>query len=474
MSPCRVVPLLLIAMLPIVAFTANGATIDLCGDYTRDVSITKDDEVTMSCQVYMQSGSTITIGPGSIIKAAESDPMDMKPPALIIMRGAKIMAMGTNEEPITFTSVAVTDENKITASGLWGGLVICGKAITAQTELGTNEFNDPSAEGLEGVYYGGDDPEDDSGVLQYVRVWYGGGVVSNDSEINGITFYAVGNGTTVDHIEVAFNKDDGVELFGGSVNMKFVSILFCGDDGIDMDEGYNGNIQFLFVMTGKDGHHGAEIDSMAGQVVDGVVVKDVDSQPRTLPKVYNAMFVGSVHGTPQSVSSDDQREALLRIREGAGGEWGNMVLANVAKVGLLQSKCGSEIRTHTKPVVDADDQFLWFSPNNVIESIYYGVGLIDLYELEDSDGYPSCQGLEDMIVADDLGLAALPPLLDEDIGLFDPTPLPGSILLEDVDEVPAGGFFTPVDFKGPFSPDEDLWLNCWSWLSENGVIPGDC
>ena len=114
------------------------------------------------------------------------------------------MAMGTADAPITFTSTEVTDDNRITAAGLWGGLVICGKAITAQTALGTNDAMDPEVEGLEGTYYGGDDPEDDSGMLSYVRVWYGGGVVSADSEINGITFYAVGSGTQVDHIEGMF------------------------------------------------------------------------------------------------------------------------------------------------------------------------------------------------------------------------------------------------------------------------------
>ena len=315
--------------------TALGAAIDLCGDYADDVVIAADDEATMSCQVFIKEGASITLEPGATVCALNTGTEDLKPPTLVIERGAKIFAAGTADAPITFTSCDVDDDTRISAAGLWGGLVIVGRAVTAQSSLGTPN-NEPEIEGLPGEYYGGDDPEDDSGVLQYVRVWYGGAAVSPDSEINGITFYSVGSGTTVDHIEVAFNLDDGIELFGGSVNMKYVSILFCGDDGIDMDEGYNGNIQFLFVMTGKDGHHGAEIDSQAYQVVDGALVRGPDTLPRTMPRVYNALFVGSVHGTPQSVSSDDQRDALMRIREGAGGEWANLVVANVAKVGLLQ------------------------------------------------------------------------------------------------------------------------------------------
>lgn len=245
-----------------------------------------------------------------------------------------------------------------------------------------------------------------------------------------------------------------------------MSILFCGDDGIDMDEGYNGNIQFLLVMTGKDGHHGAEIDSMAYQVIDGEQVRLVDSQPRTMPKVYNSLFVGSVHGTPQSVSSDDQREALLRIREGAGGEWANIVAANVARVGLLQTTCGAEERTSFMPDDDVPE-FLWFSSNNIIESIYLPFGFVDLFELEEG-----CDGLTDATTVDELGLVNLGPVVDETPGLkIDPRPTPGSPLFENVDPVPDDPFFTEVDFKGAFGPDEN-WLEGWSWLSENGVLGG--
>jgi len=438
--------------------TARAATIDLCGDYDEDVFVTKDDEVTMNCQVFIKEGAAIYIGEGSTICARNTGIEDLKPPTLVVERGAKIFATGTSEEPITFTSCDVSEDNRITAAGLWGGLVIVGRGVTAQTSLGTNANNDPEIEGLPGEFYGGDDPMDDSGVLQYVRVWYGGAAVSPDSEINGITFYSVGNGTTVDHIEVAFNLDDGIELFGGSVNMKFVSILFCGDDGIDMDEGYNGNIQFLFVMTGKDGHHGAEIDSQAYQVVNGELVRNPDTLPRTMPRVYNSLFVGSVHGTPQSVSSDDQRDALLRIREGAGGEWANLVAANVARVGLLQNTCGSEMRTHDRPDGSESDYF-WFSPNNVISSIYHEYGFIENFSLDDG-----CEGLSEIDVVGDLGLINLPPTVDEDLLSIDPRPSPDSILFEDYDEVPDHPFFTPVDFRGAFG--EDLWLSPWSWLAE--------
>ena len=87
-------------------------------------------------------------------------------------------------------------------------------------------------------------------------MWYGGAAIAANNEINGITFGGVGSGTTVENIEVAFNLDDGVEFFGGTVNVKRVSVLFAGDDGIDTDEGFKGMIQFAYVMIGSGGHHG--------------------------------------------------------------------------------------------------------------------------------------------------------------------------------------------------------------------------
>ena len=103
---------------------------------------------------------------------------------------------------------------------------------------------------LTGRSYGGTDPTDSSGILRYVRVWHGGAIIGADNEINGLTFGGVGSGTIVEHCEVAFNLDDGFEFFGGTVNAKWLSVLFCGDDAFDADQGYVGRVQFLFVMNG--------------------------------------------------------------------------------------------------------------------------------------------------------------------------------------------------------------------------------
>ena len=415
---------------------------DMCGDITT--STTWSGTVFLTCQVFVKEGATLTITAGTTVKAYRDDGTG-RAPALVIERGAKIMARGTAQQPITFTSAL--DESLLPRRGVWGGLIILGRAPTSHTNVGHAEV-----EGLTGHKYGGNDPTDNSGVIQYVRVWNGGEVIGENNEINGITFAGVGSGTTVDHVEVAFNQDDGIEFFGGTVNAKYLSVLFAGDDGLDMDHGYSGKIQYAFVMTGKDGHHGAEIDSKTNG--------NVNSQPRTFPQVYNALFVGHLQQDPSSVSSDDHRESMLRLREGTGGHFANTVLTNIGHVGIYQDLCGSEERTSSTPLAPSPN-YLYFSPNNIIS----GPG--NVFSLA-----PGCDGLALSTRAAPL-LKAMPSEVDENSFYIDPRPMPNSPVFSDIDPYPSGDpFFTHEKFKGAFNSGHDaLWLSGWSWLSSQGRIP---
>merc|ERR1712185_891969 len=107
-------------------------------------------------------------------------------------------------------------------------------------------------------------------------------------------------------------------MFGGTVNLKYISSIFCGDDAIDTDLGYKGDIQFAFAAVGEDGHHAVEMDG------------NNDDNSRSFPRVYNAMFVGHTEGSVQSVSTDSVTQGVMMLREGTGGEFGNIVVTNVA------------------------------------------------------------------------------------------------------------------------------------------------
>ena len=213
-----------------------------CGSITSDT--VWDKSLTLTCQVFVQAGATLTISPGVTVMADWDGTGDA--PAVIILPGGKINAAGTAAAPITFTTAA--DPSTLPSRGNWGGLIVMGNAPVYGTTT--------AVEGITGYVYGGSDSTESSGTLSYVRVWYGGAVIGADNEINGITLAGVGSGTTVDHCEVAFNLDDGCEFFGGTVNAKYISVLFVGDDAIDTDLGYQGKIQFAYVMIGASGHHG--------------------------------------------------------------------------------------------------------------------------------------------------------------------------------------------------------------------------
>ena len=232
----------------------------------------------MTCQTFVKAGVTLRIQAGTTIFVTPAD-ADGLAPALVIERGAKIVARGTAEEPVTFTSVseAQSDDQALVDTsrggngtvvlgqrGKWGGVIVCGFAPVHPGAVNGVRPTEVQVEGLANVYYGGNDTRDDSGALEYVRIWYAGAVIGADNEINGLTLAGVGNGTFVSHVEVAYCLDDGFEFFGGTVNVRYLSSIFNGDDAFDVDQGYHGKGQFLFAVLGDQGDHGLEIDSQVG------------------------------------------------------------------------------------------------------------------------------------------------------------------------------------------------------------------
>ena len=187
-------------------------------------------------------------------------------------------------------------------------------------------------------------------------MWHGGAKIADDNEINGVTFGGVGSGTVVDHCEVAFNKDDGFEFFGGTVNVKYLSVLFVGDDAFDTDEGYQGKGQFLFAMLGEQGNHGTEMDSK------------YDNMPRSHPQFYGMTIIG---GGPVGRGG-----GLMRLREGTGGKFGNVILTDATDIGVKVDKCASELVVQDLGAVAmsniglagdaATSGYLYFAPSNII------------------------------------------------------------------------------------------------------------
>ncbi|HWN88119.1 MAG TPA: hypothetical protein VNM35_03620 [Chitinophagaceae bacterium] len=229
----------------------TGQTITVSGKINADTTFRKGNTYILKGLVYIKGNHTLTIEPGTVIKGSFSG-ADVA--ALIITRGSKIMAVGTETEPIVFTSAAPNPQ-----SGDWGGIVLCGRASINASYNGINglyqvEGGIDNADG-DGLAGSGDGSpattpvdNDNSGTLKYVRIEYAGYAYQPDKEINSLTMACVGSGTTIDHIQVVYAKDDAYEWFGGTVNCKYLIAYKTQDDDFDTDNGFKGKVQFGLAM----------------------------------------------------------------------------------------------------------------------------------------------------------------------------------------------------------------------------------
>ena len=230
----------------------------------------------LASRVSVVDGVTLTIEPGVIVKGEAGTGANAT--ALIIARGATIMAEGTADSPIIFTSVVdeimpgeVASPNlEPELNGLWGGLIVLGNApISADASSVQIEGIPPSDQnGL----YGGNDAGDSSGVIKYISIRHGGANIGEGNEINGLTLGGVGNTTVIENVEIVANQDDGIEFFGGTVNVKNAVVWNTGDDAIDTDQSWAGTIDNFVVIS--PGDECFELDGPEGAMEAGHVIKN--------------------------------------------------------------------------------------------------------------------------------------------------------------------------------------------------------
>ncbi|MEQ8684312.1 MAG: hypothetical protein RIE86_03425 [Imperialibacter sp.] len=258
--------------------SAAAPVVKVAANIEEDTEWTKGNVYQLDTRVTVLDGVTLTIEAGTIIKG-NAELSGANAAVLMIARGGKIMAEGTAEEPIIMTSTdddiqpgdlsgtTLTDEDT-----KWGGLVVLGKApVSAKTE-------DPQIEGVDAAdtngRYGGTAADDNSGVIKYVSIRHGGAEIAEGSEINGLTLGGVGTGTTIENIEVYNNSDDGIEFFGGTVNVKNVLIYSVGDDALDVDQSYAGTVDNFVVYVDGGSDEGLEIDGREGSLDKSFTIKN--------------------------------------------------------------------------------------------------------------------------------------------------------------------------------------------------------
>lgn len=301
------------------------------GQITSSLYLSNTKKYTLKGIVSVVNNSTLKIAPGAVIQgdtlydASSANPV--KPGTLVITRGSKINATGTDTAPIVFTSKKAAGSR---LSGDFGGVIILGKAPN-------NQSANQGIEGLDPIApfdnkYGGTDAADNSGTLKYVRIEYAGYVLSANNEINGLTLGSVGNGTTIDFVQVTNSFDDSFEFFGGTVNAKHLVSVSARDDDFDFDFGYSGKIQFAVAVRNPNA-----ADASASNMIEcDNDATGSSNVPQTKPVLSNFTLVG-VQTQTEASATNLGPGPLNDGKFGRGNHWrrnANLIMANSVIFGL--------------------------------------------------------------------------------------------------------------------------------------------
>lgn len=440
--------LILTAILSSTFSFANDIIVVDDGSGTGTTVWTADNTYILQGFVFVNSGDSLTIEAGTLIKGASGTGANAS--ALIVARGAYIHAVGTEANPIimTFEGDPLDGSIPYTTKGQWGGLILLGSARLNSV---------PGESAIEGIptseprgLYGGTNDEDNSGMLAYISVRHGGTDIGAGNEINGVTYGGVGSGTSVEYIEVISNADDGMEFFGGTVCVKHALVAFCGDDGFDYDEGYRGAGQYwVVVQEPNDGDRGGEHDG-GTDPEDGI--------PYAAPTIYNATYIGR---------GIDAGKRAATFRDNAGGWYENSIFANWGH-GIDIERLASGEDSYERFLVDT----------LVIESnIFYNcalngttAGASDLFEVSFGSGAVDNGEIANFQAsfADRNNMSADPGITYafEENGF---QLVPTSIVVNGATPS-THPCMDAVTYRGAFAPNTDNWLAGWTDFDAYGYL----
>ena len=446
------------------AAVAADITVTDNGTGTGTITWTSDNVYILDGFVFVNSGQTLTIEAGTVIKGMPGTGAEAS--ALVVARGGRIIANGTASAPIimTFEGDALDGSTPYNTVGQWGGLIILGNAGLNSTPGETQIEGIPETE-PRGIY-GGNNDADDSGILRYVSVRHGGTDIGAGNEINGITFGGVGSNTIVEHVEVFSTADDGFEFFGGTVNVKWASAAFCGDDSFDYDEGWRGKGQFWFTVQDPSdlstGDRGGEHDGGT---------EPEDGTPYAIPTIYNATYIG------QGIAANNR---ALTIRDNAGGKYYNGIFANWARGVDVENLASGQ---------DSYNRFLegdFVMSGNVFQDVVADGDLCagqtatgaQLFRITMGTGWASpadsTAALTESAASFAASFAANGNMAAETGIEYNFTEAGGLNPVPNVNysgATPAtDSWFTAATYKGAFDPGADNWLNNWSAISNYGFM----
>ena len=355
------------------ATAGSGGNVDVTQDISANTTWTADKTYTLKGFIHVLNGATLTIQPGTKIVGDFTTVGS----SLFILRGAKINAVGTADNPIVFTSSRPAGQRQ---PGDWGGLIIVGNAKINRSGAveveGTNtDVNGGSGKNYSVLYSGGTADDDNSGTLSYVRVEFAGYAPKQDQELNSFTFAAVGSGTRISYLQSMAGLDDSYEFFGGGLVGDHLVSYEAGDDHFDMSEGFKGKLQYLIALqttqiTPRTGSgslatdpEGIENDGCNGGGCDN----GYNSTPFTIPVIANFTLVG----TGDAATSGTSGGIGMMLRRGTGGYYVNGVVARYPRGGVSLRDNETYVRagsTGTQDLANADLAIknVLFTENSVI------------------------------------------------------------------------------------------------------------
>ena len=444
-------------------------------------------------KIYVPSGKTLTIQPGTVIKGNTGTSANAT--CLLVEVGGKIFASGTPTCQIVFTAAADNLDGTfpIASNGQWGGVLLAGKASNNLTlaangpfqagvgdgrlcvadGIGTFEgFASTNSKDQFGVTPAQFDDNDNSGILKYVSIRHAGAILQVGGEINALSLGSVGRGTTIEHIEIISSADDGIELWGGTVDVKYLAMMFGNDDNLDWDDGWRGRAQFVFVL---------KTDNTANVDSDNGFECDADDQksnllPRSHPVIYNATLIGN---SKTVLTSDNSSIAAINAKEITEGEIYNSVFANWKNgfnmVKSLGTRTGTSEAYHNwSSTLGNGSQSLKVKCNtfiNVTNPLTVGSSAANVVAADNTQFAAD----NNVIAASVTGFSyvfAVNNTTNVVSTKVDAVPNPILTTTGCSTTPPVDGFYSAANYRGAFDASGQTWLSPWAYSVVAAAVSG--
>lgn len=497
---------LAIAAVMAAGIAAHAAPVYIDGDITTSTNLTKlpaGDYYSMTNVIYVMPGASLTLEAGVIFKSSGDG-------SLGVARGGQLFVEGTADEPVIFTSVNDDLQTWREAANEWGSIAICGNGlISASHYKGAvvngsdgvanskepDGYSDKEMEGLSAAfvgdtrhYYGGNNDNDDSGSINYLSIRYGGQQSSEpNKELNGLSLGGVGQGTDINYVDIMNNVDDGIEIWGGKVHLKHVSIWNIGDDSFDIDEGWRGQAQFGLIVQGYslDAPQGSGVgDNMFEH--DGA--EDSDAQPVTSGAIWNFTAIGN----------PEDGDGATAWRDGCRMQYRNCIIMDCAEKVVRpdgDDGDGANGYGYNGTLTMAD---VFATDADQLRTNNIGIAPQSLYTAQDSgkmSGFENClfynntdygkfdefgqtnAVFNNIIEPVDMPIAALTrgPIVTKGgkdvapVTMLDPCAAGDAAIASNAKPVPENGFYDKAPYIGGFSANNN-WLLGWTAADQFGMI----